>query len=105
MTGGERRQYPRRTVLLECQVEGVSGLPEMRVTDLSVNGCYVDTRALVTVGSPTTVHLHLAGITLTLTGRIAHAQAGIGFGVQFDPLPPSTAQMLEKVIEAPPDVR
>src|SRR5687768_9606307 len=103
MAGGERRQRPRRAVVLECHVDGVSG--DMRVTDLSGDGCYVDTRALVTVGSPTTLHLHLSGVTLTLAGRIAHAQPGIGFGVQFDRLPPSTAQMLEKILEPPTDGR
>ena|SRR6185503_5338043 len=105
MTGGERRQHPRRPVVLECQVEGVSGLTDMRVTDLSVDGCYVDSRALVGVGSPTTLHLRLSGITLTLTGRIAHSQPGIGFGVRFDRLPSSTAQMLEKILEPPTDGR
>lgn len=86
MAGRDARQHTRLPVFLECKVEGSSGLALMRLSDLSVSGCYVDTRIPVQVGTPVTVAVTLSGSPLRLTGRVAHTHTGVGFGLKFEGL-------------------
>ena len=97
-----RRQYSRRAVFLECQVQGASGWATISVTDLCVGGCYVDTRTVFVLGSHVTVQVMLAGTSLSLPGRVVHSHPGRGFGMQFDPVPNSTHQLLEDFLSLPP---
>lgn len=91
--GGEKRQHPRRAVLLECRIDGASGPTATRLSDLSPTGCYVESRNPVSVGASITIRLTFGGALLSLTGRIAHAQPSVGFGMKFD-------SMSMEVIEA-----
>jgi hypothetical protein len=83
---GEKRQHPRRAMLLECEIDGMSGLAATRISDLSVTGCYVETRTHASVGAHTMIRVTFGGALITLTGRIAHAQPSVGFGMEFDPI-------------------
>ena len=40
--GNERRRAERRPIVAECRIEGLSSRADMRLTDLSLNGGYVD---------------------------------------------------------------
>ena len=66
----------------------------MRMSELGMGGCYVDTRMLFAVGMPVTVHSTLGGSEVTMSGRIVYTQPGFGFGVAFDQLPATAAQQL-----------
>ena len=79
-------QHTRRAILLECQIEGMSGLAATRISDLSAAGCYVESRCQASVGAYIMIRLTFGGALITLTGRIAHAQPSIGFGMGFDPV-------------------
>jgi hypothetical protein len=85
-------------LFLECRIEGASALT--RLSDLSVSGCYVDTRMPIPVGSLVTVEVTLAGFPMTLTGRVAHTHVGNGFGLQFDPLPPEHQQRIAQFLDS-----
>ena len=89
----DRRRHPRRGVLLDCRIEGTSARATLRITDLSVGGCYVDTRFPVSIGSKITVRV-LADPEVVLPGRVTSAQPGFGFGVAFDELPDATCTQL-----------
>ena len=93
ITGSEQRHQPRYPVLLECEVQGASGRTLMRVSDLSVTGCYIDTSAGVAVGGSITVRLNIEDEHVTLRGHVTHAQPGIGFGMKFDGLPGQAMQV------------
>ena len=43
LTYPEQRRHPRLPVLVDCRIEGASGRSEMRLTNLSATGCFVDT--------------------------------------------------------------
>jgi hypothetical protein len=97
---GEKRQHPRRAILIDCEIDGMSGLAAAtRISDLSVTGCYVESRAQASVGAYIMIRLTFGGALITLTGRIAHAQPSVGFGMEFDPISADIIQaFLEPVI-------
>ena len=66
----------------------------MRLSELGMGGCYVDTRMLFAVGAPVTLHSTLGGAEVTMSGRIVYTQPGFGFGVAFDTLPDMAQQQL-----------
>ena len=92
----EKRQHPRRAILVECEIDGMSGLAATRISDLSVTGCYVESRNPATVGASIMIRLTFGGALITLTGRIAHAQPSVGFGMEFDPI---SADIMEAFLE------
>ena len=80
--GDERRRHPRRGVFLECRIEGTSARAILRITDLSVGGCYVDSRFPVSLGSRITIRV-LSEPEVVLPGLVTSVQPGFGFGVAF----------------------
>ena len=94
----QKRRFPRQPVSIDCQVEGSSGRASMRVSELSLGGCYVDTRMEFTPGTPVTIRAAFPGGESVLTGRVIYMQAGYGFGVAFDELPAETRQMIEGIV-------
>ncbi|HVG73077.1 MAG TPA: PilZ domain-containing protein [Vicinamibacterales bacterium] len=93
---GEKRQHPRRAILIECEIDGMSGLAAPRINDLSVSGCYVESRTHATVGASIMIRLTFGGALITLTGRIAHSQPSVGFGMEFDPI---SADIMQAFLE------
>ena len=56
----------------------------MRISDVGLGGCFVETRMVPTVGEETAVTVTFPdGQSIRLTGRVAYAQYGIGFGITF----------------------
>jgi hypothetical protein len=95
----EKRRHPRLPVLVDCRLEAASGRSEMRVTDLSPVGCYIDTTIAFPPDTRVTLNLTLDGNELLLTGRvIPMPSAGFGFGVEFLDLDEKTQQALEAYI-------
>ena len=74
----------------------------MRLADLSVSGCFVDTLTLYPRGARVTLYATLVDKEVTLTGRVIHVQPGRGFGfaIQFEDLPADTRQQLEHFLTA-----
>lgn len=103
MAGTEKRQHPRQPVFLDCEIDGASDFATMRISNLSLAGCYVDTGMSVGVGAAVRLRLVLAGTPLTLSGLVIHVQPGIGFGMRFDPLPEETLAPLIAFLRPPPE--
>ena len=100
---GDRRKYERRPVLITCRAEGAFQHAAMRLTDLSEGGCFVSTGAEFPRGMRMTLVAMVAGNEVPLSGRVAHVQAGRGFGFQidFDESPKDTRQRLEELLAGP----
>jgi hypothetical protein len=78
-SGADRRRSPRKAVTLECRVEGLASA-DLRLTDLSVDGGYVDARAAhLRPGDTVSVTIVLDGEELTLPVQVVHVHSGIGF--------------------------
>lgn len=99
MAAADRRGHSRLPVFLDCEVDGASGMVQTRISDLSVTGCFVDTRLQIQIGSPLIIRVTIAGSPLTLTGRVVHTQPGIGFGMQFDALPAESRDAIARFVE------
>ena len=93
------RRYPRWPVSIDCEVEGAATSASMRLSELSVGGCYVDTRMVFSDGTPVTIKAMFPGADLTFTGKVLYAQPGYGFGVGFDPLPDPVREKLEDYLK------
>jgi hypothetical protein len=88
----ERRTDLRVPLNLPARYDGLSGAVEARVEDISVSGCFINTRGQVNEGETINVEIQLSsGELLHLPGRVTSHQPGIGFGVAFDNL--SSEQM------------
>ena len=96
MDYSDKRRYARLPVLVECRVEGASGRAEMRLTDLTPLGCYVDTTIAFPAGEKVTLYAALGEGEIPLSGRvIPMKQTGWGFGLEFVDLDAETQQLLE----------
>ena len=77
------RRGGRKTVAIECQVDGVSRRTPLRISDLSLGGGFVDTPAHVQQGDRINVAFVLDGQEVRCPVRIAHVHPMIGFGFAF----------------------
>ena len=101
MSYADKRRYPRLPVLMECRVDGASGHAEMRLTDLSPVGCYVDTNISFPPETRVSLSVRLGDSEVTLSGRVVPMpSSGFGFGVEFVDVDDSTRQLLEAYIQA-----
>ena len=94
------RRYPRLPVSVDCQVEGASGHASMRVSELSLGGCYVDTRMQFGADAPITIRALLPTGDVVFTGRVRYEQPGYGCGVAFDPLSDEARERLEAFLQS-----
>ena len=79
----ERMKHPRVSSAIDGRWLGASGGATCQVENLSLGGCFVRTSAPSIEGMGV-IRLILSGKTsLTVAGRVVHAERGHGFGVQF----------------------
>lgn len=80
----ENREHERKSFLAEMVLECASGKRQVRITDISVGGCYVETIVSVQVGEEVKFTLsHQDGRLVPFTGEVAYHFEGLGFGVRF----------------------
>ncbi len=95
----ERRSDERVSLNLTARWESLSGTGEARIEDLSLGGCFINTRGQVTIGELIGIDIKLpSGEWLTLRGEVTAAQPGIGFGVVFPFLVDDEEQALRELI-------
>ena len=98
MAGDEQRRDRRIPLTVECQVGEVSGHGSMRLRDLSLSGCYVDTSIVVPFGSAVTISVTLQAVPVVLSGRVVHRHPRVGFGVRFESLPQDATEAIGRFI-------
>jgi hypothetical protein len=80
----ERRQDVRISGPFEGHWHGGSGATEVRIADISLGGCFVETVLQPVAGEETEVSIQFAdGQSITLHGRVAYVDPGVGFGLAF----------------------
>ena len=84
-------------MVVECKVDGIVG-GSMRLSDLSLSGCYVDTSTAVATGSKVAIAAVLKDQPVVLTGHVVHTHERIGFGVQFDALPAEVVGVIQQFL-------
>ncbi|HYX29630.1 MAG TPA: PilZ domain-containing protein [Pyrinomonadaceae bacterium] len=95
----ERREDDRVNVNFPAKWHGASGGYEGRVEDLSVKGCFVNTRGPADVGEIINLLIHLPkGDWLPLRGKVRFHQELTGFSVSFAILDEKERAALDKLI-------
>ncbi|MBC8028877.1 MAG: PilZ domain-containing protein [Pyrinomonadaceae bacterium] len=80
----ENRTRERFDVSLTARLHGSSTQQEIRISDLSERGCYVDSIAEVFVGEAMLIRILVSkGEWLELESVVAHFSPGLGFGARF----------------------
>ena len=80
----ERRRNSRASRLLEIRWEDLSGKYNARITDISLDGCYIESIGQVTVGQQIRFEIQLpTGSWVPVRGEVVNHQPNLGFGVRF----------------------
>ena len=80
----DNSESERKSFLTEMTLECASGKRQVRVTDISSGGCYVETIVAVQVGEEVKFDLsHPDGRMVPFSGEVAYHFPGLGFGVKF----------------------
>ena len=94
-----RRSDERVSTNLPARWDGLSGKNEARIEDLSMSGCFVNSKGRVDVGEIVGIEMKLpSGEWLPLRGEVASYLAGTGFGVLFTFLTDDEEQALRELI-------
>jgi hypothetical protein len=94
-----RRSDERISTNLQARWDGLSGQNEARIEDLSLGGCFVNTRGRVDIGEVVGIEMKLpSGEWLQLRGEVASYMAGTGFGVLFTFLTEDEEEVLRGLI-------
>ena len=95
----ERRSKPRLSVNLDAFYEGDAGKHSARITDLSEDGCYLDSVGDVATGEIVGFRVLLPDDDwLYLEGEIRHHKHRFGFGVRFVDLNEEQREKLQWLI-------
>ena len=92
----ENRKQPRIEVCLTARLEGTAA--EVRISDLSEGGCYIDSIAEVVVGGMVKLNILHDGEWVKLSGIIAHHFPRLGFGVRFVNLNKDLHQLVRSLL-------
>jgi hypothetical protein len=96
-----RRKSERVNVSLEVMIESVSGKREVRISDLSLTGCFVDSISIVNNHEQVKLNARdPKGEWIELKGEVVSIFPGIGFGVQFAQIPEVELNKLKQLIIA-----
>jgi hypothetical protein len=94
-----RRSDERVSTNLPARWDGLSGRNEARIEDISMSGCFVNSKGRVDVGEIVGIEIKLpSGEWLPLRGEVASYLAGTGFGVLFTFLTDDEEQALRELI-------
>lgn len=96
----ERRRHPRIMRPFEGTWSGASGAAPCRIGDISLGGCFVESRATPAPGEATVVSVVVTGHTFSFAGTVVQTHPGMGFSVKFDDVSPEAANQLERLFEA-----
>lgn len=96
----ERRSKPRLSVHLDAVWHGGEERHSARITDLSEDGCYLDTVGEVMVGEIVAFRVLLPDDDwLYLEGEVRHHRHGMGFGVRFVDLNEEQTEKLLRLLQ------
>ncbi len=96
----EKRRSPRGSWIVEAQVwcrdEDVHW--DVRLTDISEGGCFVDTLVPLSEGAPVSLKVKDSNGTMEIPGKILYGQPTIGSAIGFDPLDAHLRLRIGKII-------
>jgi hypothetical protein len=95
----EKRSHGRVSVNFPVKWHGVTGSNEGRVEDLSVTGCFVNTRGAVDVGEIVSLLIRLpSGRWLPMRGKVVFYQQLTGFSLSFSIIDETERAALQQLV-------
>jgi len=92
-----KRGGPRISLVAAAQITvRAAGTPlNVRLSELSARGCYIDTLNPFDVGTEVLVHISHNNTDCDVNGKIIYSHAGYGMGVVFLDVPLEQREMLD----------
>jgi len=81
----EKRASKRIRQFVEVELDG---LVRARLSDLSAEGAFIESRTVLTPGSVVQLHFTVLGRDIETAAEVRHSCPGIGMGVKFISLDP-----------------
>jgi hypothetical protein len=98
--GTDRRRRPRFEAALPVEVKSAQATPiRAEITDISLNGCYVNTLFPVPLDSNVTIVFWLGDDKLVVKGKTCTSVLGLGCGIKFADLSAAAGQRLTEYLE------
>ena len=94
----EKRRDKRHSHFTEIVFEYASGQREARISEVSMGGCFIDTIIDVPVGEKVSFQILGKDPPVQFTGVVIYTFPGIGFGLSFTDLSPSSENYLRSVL-------
>ena len=97
LAGADRRTHPRYEFFAAAEIAASESGPrmEMRVRDLSQQGCYVDTNNALPLGTVTDVRITKGAQRFEAQARVVYSRATKGMGLVFTTIEPEPLRTLE----------
>jgi PilZ domain len=97
----ERRKTTRYPFVARAEIidEKENVRTSSRVSDLSLNGCYVEMMNPFPEGASVVIEIYTENEFLEAHGTVAHLEPRRGMGLTFDELPPYFAGILSKWVK------
>jgi hypothetical protein len=96
-----KRRYPRHKISfpIELRDERVKTPMRINATDVSGNGCYVETILPLPVGTMLRVDFYLQSEHINISAVVRTCDPGVGNGIEFTGLPPEGKQHLQAYLD------
>jgi hypothetical protein len=97
-----RRRYHRHKISLplELRDERVNAPLRINATDVSANGCYVESMMPVPLGTALRVDFWLDSEHVKITAVVRTCDPGVGNGIEFTGMPADTKERMQTYLEA-----
>ena len=98
---GNRRRWPRHKISfpIELRDERVNTPMRISATDVSGNGCYVETIMPMPMGTVLRVEFYLENQRMTITAVVRTCDPGVGNGIEFTGMPVESKQLLQAYLD------
>lgn len=100
LSPGNKRRFPRHKISfpIELRDERVKTPMRINATDISGNGCYVETILPLPVGTVLRVDFYLQNEHINISAVVRTCDPGVGNGIEFTGLPPEGKQHLQEYL-------
>lgn len=97
----ERRRAPRYHLVADAEIVNTSSHVSVkaRTSDVSLFGCFMNTKYSLDPGTEVQVRLQYDGASLVASGAVIRSEPSMGFGVSFANVKKSQQQLLQKWLD------
>ena len=101
LTGKSRRRFSRHKIFFNMEMcdERVHTPIRVRATDISANGCYVETMLPMATGTILRVDFWVDSEKMSTTGIVRTKDPGVGMGIEFTGLPPASQKRFQTFLD------